>query len=584
MAGFEIDRLLAVENVQTPSVRPDGGIVFLSDVTGSLQVWEMDGPGRWPTQRTVHDGGVQFVSHSPTRREFLFGSDDEGNGHTQLYLVDDATPRRLTDADAVHRFGGWGPDGDRIAVASNRRRPEAFDVYVTDRRGEERLVYEADGWLDPAGWHPDGDRLVVIGGASNEDVELFEIDVATGRRRHLTPFDDAVRFSSPNWADDAVYLVTDHGADTRYVARLADGTLTPIAGTDDHDVAGVAYHHPSRRLAFGRNVNGVSRVVTGRVAGDRLDRFPEPDLPAGVAGEATFGPDGERLTLTVTTRRHPPDVYRIDVTTGAVTRWTTAATGGIPRDQFHEPEPVRYDADDGLAIPAWLTLPPNPDGPVPAVVDFHGGPERQRRPGFRALTQYLTSRGIAVLEPNVRGSTGYGRRYAALDDGRKRADAVRDAVQAARFLDDHPRVDGDRVAAYGESYGGFLALAAVTHADRFAAAVSVSGIVDLVAFLEDTAGWRRRRREAEYGSLDEHRAFLADLSPANRLDRLDVPVALVHGENDPRVPVDAVREFADDAPVPVETQFLPGEGHGLRRAESRSTAFAAVARFLTDRL
>jgi dipeptidyl aminopeptidase/acylaminoacyl peptidase len=248
---------------------------------------------------------------------------------------------------------------------------------------------------------------------------------------------------------------------------------------------------------------------------------------------------------------------------------------------------VRYRTFDGREIPAWFTLPPEPTpGETPVVVDVHGGPESQRRPGFRALTQLLVARGYAVFEPNVRGSAGYGRRYAALDDVERRMDAVADVEAGAEWLAAHEAVDPDRLAVSGGSYGGFVALAALTtFPDRWAAGVDVVGIASFVTFLQNTGDWRRELREAEYGSLAEDRALLEALSPLSRIDRIAAPLVVLHGANDPRVPVSEARQVAEaarEAGVEVRELVFDDEGHGFSKLANRVAAYTAVVEFLDE--
>jgi dipeptidyl aminopeptidase/acylaminoacyl peptidase len=264
---------------------------------------------------------------------------------------------------------------------------------------------------------------------------------------------------------------------------------------------------------------------------------------------------------------------------------THASTAGIPRDSFVDARVVHYESCDGREIPALFSQPADsPADGAPVVVDVHGGPESQRRPGFAPLTQYFCSRGYAVFEPNVRGSSGYGRAYAALDDVEKRMDAVADLAAGHDWLAARADVDADRIAVKGGSYGGFMVLAAMTeYPERWAAGVDVVGIANFVTFLENTGEWRRELREAEYGSLADDRAFLESISPITNVDRIDAPLFVLHGANDPRVPVGEAEQIADQAReqgVPVEKLIFEDEGHGISKLENRIDAYTAIADFL----
>jgi dipeptidyl aminopeptidase/acylaminoacyl peptidase len=405
--------------------------------------------------------------------------DEGGNERAQLYRLDadDGTITDLTAMpDAKHRWGGWSHDGDRFAFASNRRDESVFDVYVQERTetaDEATLVHEGDGWLSVGGWSPGDDRLLVSQAHWSFDQDLFVLDLDSGELRHVTPHDGDVRFTSAQWAPDgdAVYLTTDYESNTSYLARLdvdalgndpgesdlADA-LDTVAEGGEWNVGGVALDDESGRLVYSRNVDGYTDLTVGELAGPtEIEAFPTPDLPGNVAGGVGFDEDAERFALSATGRTENTDVYVVDVETGEYERWTDASTAGIPKSAFSEPDLVRYPTFDDREIPGYFSLPDDWEaGETPVIIDIHGGPESQRRPSFAGLTQYFLSRGYAVLEPNVRGSTGYGREYTHLDDVRNRMDSVADIEAAVEWLTGHEAVDPDRIVAMGGSYGGFM--------------------------------------------------------------------------------------------------------------------------------
>jgi dipeptidyl aminopeptidase/acylaminoacyl peptidase len=523
--------------------------------------------------------------------------DEGGNERAQLYRLD-AGSGQITNCTAhpaaKHRWGGWASDGERFAFASNRRDRSVFDVYVqgrTETGTDAECVHEGDGWLSVAGWSPSDDRLIVHEAHSSFDHDVYTLAVDTGELTHHTPHEGDVRYASPAWGPegDAVYCVTDRESDTLRLERLnlATGALDVVESGDEWNVDGVMVEESSRRIAYTRNVDGYTELAVGElVAPDRIDPLPAPDLPTGVAGGVSFGPDGDRFAVTATGRTTNANVHVVETTTGETTRWTTASTAGIPAETFIEPALVHYPTFDGREIPAFVSLPerePPADG-YPVVVDVHGGPESQRRPSFAGVTQYLLDAGYAVFEPNVRGSAGYGRSYAALDDVEKRPDAVEDLRTAVEWLHDHPEVDPDRIAAMGGSYGGFMVLAALTEfPDLWAAGVDVVGIANFVTFLENTGDWRRTLREAEYGSLETDREFLESISPITTIDAIEAPLFVLHGANDPRVPVseaEAIVEAAREQDVPVRKRIFEDEGHGFSKLENRIEAYRDVVEFL----
>ncbi|MDG5758606.1 S9 family peptidase [Natronococcus sp. A-GB1] len=608
MGRYDIERYLNVRSAYGASFGPDGErLSFLMDTTGTAQVWTLEGPREWPEQRTFYDERVTFVSWSPERPELIFGMDEGGNERAQLYRLDADTGEieNLTAMpDAKHRWGGWSHDGERFAFASNRRDESVFDIYVQDRDaigdGAE-LVYEGDGWLSLAGWSPDDSRLLVSQAYSNFDQDLYVLDLESEELEHLTPHEGDVRYQGASWAPDGegIYLVTDEGdADTLYLAYLdlASGELETVVDDGEWNVDGIALDDETGRFVYSKNVEGYTDLTVGEFDANEpteFETFPEPDLPGGVAGGVSFDPDAERFAISTTGDTVNTNAFVVDVETGETERWTAAPTGGIPPETFDESELVHVESFDGLGVPGFLTLPSEDEASetetgegVPVIVDIHGGPESQRRPSFSSVKQYFLDRGYAYFEPNVRGSAGYGADYAALDDVEKRMDSVADIRACVEWLQGHEAVDPDRIVAKGGSYGGFMVLASMTeYPDLWAAGIDIVGIANFVTFLENTGDWRRELREAEYGSLAEDREFLEEISPTSNIEHIAAPLFVLHGENDPRVPVGEAEQIAEQAEqqgVPVRKLIFDDEGHGFSKLENRIEAYSAIADFLDE--
>ncbi|WP_049887881.1 S9 family peptidase [Natronobacterium gregoryi] len=600
--SYELERYLNIRSAYGASFGPDGErLSFLLDTTGTSQVWTIADPQEWPQQRTFYDERVTFASWSPERPELIFGMDDGGNERAQLYRLDAETgeiENVTAMPDAKHRWGGWSHDGEQFAFASNRRDEAVFDIYVQDRDATgdaAKLVYEGDGWLSLAGWSPDDSRLLVSQAYSNFDQDLYVLDLETEEIEHLTPHEGDVRYSSASWAPDGdgLYLVTDEGdADTLYLAYmdLEGGELETVTRGEGWNVDGIALDDETGRFVYSRNVEGYTELTVGEFDADEpteFERFPEPDLPGGVSGGISFDPAADRFALSTTGDTVNTNVFVVDVESGEAKRWTRAPTAGIPPETFDESDLVHVESFDELEVPGFLTLPDGYEaGNTPVVVDIHGGPESQRRPSFSSVKQYFLDRGYAYFEPNVRGSAGYGADYAALDDVEKRMDSVADIEACVEWLQDHPAIDPDRIAAKGGSYGGFMVLAALTeYPHLWAAGIDVVGIANFVTFLENTGDWRRELREAEYGSLEADREFLEDISPINNVERIEAPLFVLHGENDPRVPVGEAEQIADQAAkqgVPVRKLIFEDEGHGFSKLENRIEAYTEIADFLDE--
>ncbi|ELY73047.1 S9 family peptidase [Natronobacterium gregoryi] len=605
----EIRSYLSAHGTKGPTLAPDGRLAFLADTTGSMQVWTLGRPESWPTRRTFYDDRVSFVSWSPAGDEIAFGKDAGADEHDQLFRLEpeDGRIEQLTDRpDAIHAWGGWSPDGDRIAFTANRQDSSNFDVYVMDVADDESrsenaptLVWEGDGRLEVSAWSPDGRHLLVVEAHASADDDLHVADVATGERRHVTPHEGHVRYRDPTFGPDgeAIYCASDATDDTLELVRIDLDTLEvdPVVDGGEWSIDGVALEAESGRLAFTRNVEGYSELHVGRLASPTKADTIEVEVPDGVVSNLTIGSSGERAAMTVSATDLNYSIYTVDLegvgedTAPEVERWTVPSSGGVPLEEYHGPDLVRYETFDGREIPAFFTRPEESEaGESPVIVDIHGGPHSQRRPSWRnrPVRQYFLDAGYAIFEPNVRGSSGYGREYAALDDVEKRMDSVRDVAAGVEWLRDRSELDADSIVCYGRSYGGFMVLACITeYPDLWAAAVDFVGIADWITFLENTGDYRRSHREAEYGSLAEDREFLESISPIHDAEQIECPLFVQHGANDPRVPVGEARQIAEaveEQGVPVETCIFEDEGHHTTKLENRVEQFERIADFLEE--
>jgi dipeptidyl aminopeptidase/acylaminoacyl peptidase len=531
----------------------------------------------------------------------LLSGDVGGSERTQFYsTASDGTGLAVLthQPEVIHQFGGWSPDGACICFASNQRDPRFFDVYEMEvATGVSRLLFASDDTNYAAGYTPDGRGVLVDRAESNVRNTLFLVNTETGAARRLTPdapADAHARFASPAFAAGGrgLYLLSDLGRDFMGLAmlNLETGALAYLRD-DPWDAESLAVTDNGTRLAFALNEDGLSRLALFDVAEgwEQCRELPAPELPAGVASELVWSRDGAKFAFTLNPAAGNPDVWIWEPDARAPRQITRSARGGLPARAFTAPELVHYPTFDGREVPAFLYLPQGgePRG-LPVVVYVHGGPESQFRPNFNPLVQYFVSRGYGVLAPNVRGSTGYGYPYQSLDDVRLRMDSVADLKAAAEWLAASGVADARRIAIMGGSYGGFMVLAALTtYPDLWAAGVDIVGIANFVTFLEHTGPWRRKLREPEYGTLEHDRAFLEAISPINSVDRITAPLFVVHGANDPRVPVGEAEQIVAalrSRGVPVEYLRYVDEGHGLIKRANRLLAYPAIARFLDAHL
>ena len=424
---------------------------------------------------------------------------------------------------------------------------------------------------------------------------LLELDLTTGHARRLDPPDRPARYHSATYTPDGghVLVVTDLDSDRTNLMRLdlATGQWETVIGPL-YDLEHFALSPDGRVIAFTLNQDGFSRLELLEV--ERGVARPGPTLPDGVLGfldeRIAFAPDSTALAFSYATPRSAANVYYWEWAGmgQGVRPLTQMPHGGIPATSFVDAELIRYPTFDDRLIPAWLYRPREAERPLPVVVVVHGGPESQARPGFDFMVQYLVNRGYAVLAPNVRGSTGYGNAYSHLDDVERRLDSVSDLAYAARWLAQQPEFDGGRIAVQGGSYGGYMVLAALTfHPDLWAAGVDIVGIANFVTFLENTSDYRRQHRESEYGRLVADRELLERVSPINHIERLTAPLLVIHGANDPRVPLSEAQQLVArlaELGRTAELLVFDDEGHGIKLLKNKRVAYAAIARFLDEAL
>jgi dipeptidyl aminopeptidase/acylaminoacyl peptidase len=588
------DEFARIGAASTPVFSRDGRTLFHLRGAGLPQVWALDLQSDAARQLTFHDEKVALLRRCPTDDRLIYGIDRGGDERQQLLLIDPAeerpVPRAVTDdPDVLHGWGAFAPDGTRLAYTANARDIAHFDVHLyAIADGTRSRVHEGEGLLKVFGFRPDGTVLAMVRDRAYGDMSLLLLDLGTGEA-HAFPQPTGTNYDSLRWTSDGQTLLalTDHGgSEFMRLCRLDPGSaeVTVVHEAPGRDVEAWAASADGAMLATVENDRGDSVLRVGPTDGARP---VVPGLPHGVISEPAFDPDGTSLAFTLTGSTVPASIWMWR--DGAIARLVTADSAVDPA-RFVGLELVEWQSFDGMRIPGWFALPP---GPVPrtghpAVIWVHGGPVGQTRPNFRPDIQMLLHQGIAVLMPNVRGSSGYGRTYVESDDVDKRLDSVADLAHGRHWLAAHPAIDGDRIGIMGQSYGGFMVNSAITeYPDLWSAAVSYYGIADFVTMLEETGPWRRDHRAAEYGDPVRHAALFARISPIHRVDRVQAPVLLAHGTRDPRVPYgESVRFATALAQRQKKVEFLTFDyaGHGFVRPDDRARIYGAVAEFFRTHL
>lgn len=569
------------------------------------QIHRVRMPGGARTQLTFFDEPVTFASWEPrTGGYFLFTKDVGGNEFGQIYRYDMATRRsiRLTRGDRSQNGGlRWSHAGDRIAYGSTRRNGADRDLYVmnpADTTSDRLLLEVQGGGWGVADWSPDDRRLIAIEGLSVNSSHLWLVDAAGGGKSALVPRDapDTVAYGDARFSADgrALYVTTDQGAEFLRLARLelASRRLTPLTSAIAHDVTEFEPSPDGRTIAFTVNADGRSGLY---LLNTRTGAYHEvPNVPVGVIGGLRWHRALGLLGFTLSTVRSPGDVYVLEPARGVLTRWTESETGGLDASALPEPELIRWKSFDGREITGFYYRPPARfPGNRPVIVDIHGGPESQARPGFQGRQTYLMAElGVALIEPNVRGSTGYGKSFTKLDDGPRRLDSVRDIGALLDWIGGRPELDASRVMVTGGSYGGYMTLAVATMYDkRIRCSLDIVGISNFVTFLANTESYRRDLRRVEYGDERDPamRAFFEKIAPVNQTDSITRPLFVVQGANDPRVPrteSEQMVRMVKRHGTPVWYLLAKDEGHGFRKKPNVDYLFygtvAFVRRFLLD--
>ncbi len=586
-------------------------LLFLSDITGTNQIWSIatsaGTKSSWPDQLTFFEERVTSLHPNPDRTAFLFTRDRGGDEQDQFYLLQGEVTSGLSVTTLIetpeykNNFGAWRPDGRAYCFSSNRRHPAFFDIYTHELGSEPQLVYQADESLYAEDWSHDGRYILFRRANTNLDADLFLIDLTQPQAepRHLTPHQTQTYFASNAFFsqdDKAVYVITDWGRDFSSPAclELATTKLTFLSDRPWNSET-MALSPDGSRLAYEINEGGYSRLYIREL--DSGQEQAVGGLPRGIVtgiglwlSIPAWSPDGKRLAFSYNSSVQNADIWVYDLEGTDLYQATFSARGGLNFARFVQPELIEYPSFDGLQIPALLFLPPGAakDRSTPFIVFVHGGPEGQTRFSWNPVLQYYVSRGYGILAPNVRGSSGYGKTYLALDDVRKRMDSVADLKAGVEWLRESGYSDPARIAVYGQSYGGFMVLAAVTtYPELWAAGVDIYGIANMLTFMENTSPYRLKMRTPEYGDPTTDRDFLIEISAIHKTDRITAPMMIIHGERDPRVPISESEQMVTALKSrnhPVEYYVFPDEGHGITKLKNKLAVYPAIADFLDRHL
>ncbi|MER3492690.1 MAG: peptidase S9, prolyl oligopeptidase [Mastigocladus sp. ERB_26_2] len=553
-------------------------------------------------QMTFFPERVGGGSFQPTQGDyFVFSKDIGGNEFNQNYRYDLAMSdiTLLTDGKSRNSGGVWSTSGDRMIYTSTRRTGKDNDFYIIDPKNtqSDRLLaqVEGGGWM-PLDWSPDDRQLLAMEYVSINESYLWLVDTNSGEKKLITPKGgtEKVSYGGGLFSKDSkgLYVITDRDSEFSRLAYVDLATLehTYLTNHIPWDVEDFDLTEDGKYLAFVTNEDGAS--ILHLLETTTKQEKPLPKLPVGQVYGITWHRNNEDLGFTLVSARFTADVYSVNIRTNKVERWTESETGGLNTANFSDAQLVRWQSFDGKTISGFLYRPPAKfPGKRPVIIDIHGGPEGQSRPSFLGrYNYYLNELGVALLFPNVRGSTGYGKTFLTLDNGYKRKDSVKDIGALLDWIATQPDLDQDRILVTGGSYGGYMSLAVATkYSDRIRAAIDIVGISNFVTFLENTESYRRDLRRVEYGDERDPkmREFLLKISPVNNASNIKKPLFVIHGKNDPRVPLREAEQIVETVRknnVPVWYLMAKDEGHGFSKKKNIDFQFYATVMFVKEYL
>lgn len=563
------------------------------------QIHYVETAGGARKQMTFFKEPISGIACRPDSSDIAFLLDAGGSEFAQIFLLDTVTGDSVMLSDGSSRNGSivWSVDGSMLAFQSTRRNGKSNDVWVMNPETPElaKLVWESpDGtWWGPGAWSADGSHLLIQQYSSASNSKIYILDVDTGDSELLEGSDDD---SSTNYVlafgeeDEGYYYVSTQFSEFEELVYRSFSGSDPVRVTSELEwgLESFAISEDQDRAAFIMNEDGMA--VTYLLDPEGFEFRCVDKFPVGLAGGIEFSPDATQLGITLNTSQSPSDTFVLDLGEtpleyGDLTRWTCSEVGGLDTSTFAEPELIRYESFDGRDIPAFI-FKSSMEGPRPVIISIHGGPESQYKPRFSStFQQWVDKLGATVIAPNVRGSSGYGKAYLELDNGYQREDSVKDIGALLDWIATQDDLDSSRIAVFGGSYGGYMVLACAVHySDRLVAAVDIVGISNFVTFLENTEDYRRDLRRVEYG--DERdvkmREFLESISPNNHVEKIDIPLMVVQGQNDPRVPVTEAEQVVKalrEGGKAVWYMNALNEGHGYRKKENRDVYQQAVMMF-----
>ncbi|KAF0129469.1 MAG: tolB [Bacteroidetes bacterium] len=600
------ERLNQYQNTRGAAVSgwsPNGNAMLMFTRFGETsQIHLINMPGGARKQLTFFkepvDGG--YFCPNPVYNGFMFTKDIGGNEFSQLYWFDLSKGKYEMISDGGRTQNSnvlWSDNGTMFIYTSTRRNLKDYDLYLGNMNDIKNVksILEKEGRWNPLDWSRDGEKVIVTNYISANKSVFYILDLSNGSLEQINPSaKEDISYGNSAWTSDAkgIYYISDEGGEfmTLKYYDVATKKSTNLTKEINWDIYDFIINKERNTIVFSVNENGAYKLYRMELATNEYEAIS--GLPAGLVYPDKFHPNGTMFSLQINSPKSPSDIYSFDLLTNKLTQWTYSEIGGLDNSKFVMPTLIEYETFDKVngktrKIPAFYYKPTNVNDKIPVVIEIHGGPEAQSLPYFSPFRSFLVNElGIAVIEPNVRGSSGFGKSYLKLDNGYNREESVQDIGKLLDWIASQPELDSSKIAVSGASYGGYMVLASLTHFnDRIRCGVDVVGISNFVTFLQNTEDYRKDLRRVEYGDErdPQMKEYLTKISPANNVGKITKPLLIVQGQNDPRVPAsesEQMKNKMQEKGNDVWYLLAKDEGHGFRKKENWTFEQLATILFL----
>ena len=574
---LQIQRYQNVRSARFDDFLPDGSVLIATRFGQTAQLHRVAMPMGARQQLTYFEepiGGAQAIAGTDLT---LFSKDRGGDEWFQLFATDFKGKRlQLTEDGTRNSSAVLAHDGKTLVWSVAKKGSGDAEIMIAEpiNPASRKVLFSGDGAMRPLDLSPDGKTVLITKYISIGESKIYLFDRATSKLREIAPDASRIAYDGGKFTTDgkSAVLISNYKSNVQRLVRMdiTSGAIQVLSPPLAFDVEDFSLADNGDTLSFTVNEEGYSKLYLGSLKTGRFSVVK--NLPPGNVSGQRLSRDGRKLGMSISSATTPGDVFVLDIGTAQIVRWTQSEIGEIDPQSLVAPTLVHFPSFDGTSIPAFVYKPKQNAGKAPVIINIHGGPEGQSRPGFSSQTQlFLAQLGAAVIYPNVRGSSGYGQTYLDMDNADKREESVKDIGALINWIKTQNDLDPNRIVVYGGSYGGYMVLAAMTHySDRLLGGIEAFGISNFISFLENTEAYRRDLRRAEYGDERDPamRAVFDRISPLNNVQKITKPMLVMQGWNDPRVPKsesDQIVTSLRDRAIPVSYLQFKDEGHGFRK-------------------